>query len=175
MKKILIWEITGFFFIAVSGNLLHFIYEWSGHHLLAGIMGAVNESVWEHFKLGVWPAVLFAVTEFIFIKDLSKNFFGAKAVGIISIPLSISLIFYTYTSALGTHILIIDIATFFLAVFIAQYLSYKIMVGRELHRRINLIGAVVLALIATAFIVFTFYPPHLPVFQDPLTGQYGKF
>jgi len=24
-----------------------------------------------------------------------------------------------------------------------------------------------------AFVVFTFYPPHLPVFQDPITEGYG--
>ncbi len=167
------WEIAGFFFIAILGNLLHFVYEWSGHSLAVGIIGAVNESVWEHFKLGVWPAIFFAIIEFVFIKDLARNFFAAKAVSIISIPVSISIIFYTYTLVLGTHLLIVDIATFFISVFIAQYLSYKIMIGRELPKSINLIGAVVITLIAAAFIIFTFYPPHLPVFRDPLTGQYG--
>jgi hypothetical protein len=123
--------------------------------------------------LGVWPAIFFAIIELIFIKDLAKNIFAAKAVNIISIPLSISIIFYTYTLVLGTHLLIIDIATFFISVFIAQYLSYKIMIGREIPKNINLIGVVVMGLIAAAFIFFTFYPPHLPIFRDPLTGQYG--
>jgi hypothetical protein len=173
MKKILIWEIAGFFLIAVLGYLLHFVYEWSGHSLAGAIIGTVNESVWEHFKLGVWPAIFFAIIEFIFIKDLTKNFFAAKAVSIISIPLSISIIFYTYTFVLGTHLLIIDIATFFISIFIAQYLGYRIMIGRELPKNMNLIGAVGLALIAAAFIFFSFHPPHLPIFRDPLTGQYG--
>jgi hypothetical protein len=29
--------------------------------------------------------------------------------------------------------------------------------------------------LALAFIVFTFYPPHLPIFRDPITGKYGIF
>jgi len=30
-----------------------------------------------------------------------------------------------------------------------------------------------LAVLGIAFIVFTFYPPHLPVFQNPFANGYG--
>lgn len=33
----------------------------------------------------------------------------------------------------------------------------------------------VLALIATAYTVLTFYPPHIPLFQDPISDTYGYF
>ena len=31
----------------------------------------------------------------------------------------------------------------------------------------------VIVLIAVAFTVLTFVPPHIPLFQDPITGTYG--
>jgi hypothetical protein len=34
--------------IVVAGTLLHFVYGWSGHNALAGLVSPVNESVWEH-------------------------------------------------------------------------------------------------------------------------------
>ncbi|MDH5624342.1 MAG: DUF6512 family protein [Candidatus Bathyarchaeota archaeon] len=32
---------------------------------------------------------------------------------------------------------------------------------------------VALVLLGVAFVLFTFYPPHLPLFRDPVTGEYG--
>lgn len=44
-----------FFFISVLGTLLHFAYDWSKHCFLFSIIGAVNESTWEHLKMGMFP------------------------------------------------------------------------------------------------------------------------
>ena len=41
--------------ISGLGSLFHFIYEWSNCLSVVGIIGAVNESVWEHLKILLWP------------------------------------------------------------------------------------------------------------------------
>jgi len=50
-RKILIWEISGFFFILLTGTFLHFIFELSSFWRPAALFGAVNESTWEHLKM----------------------------------------------------------------------------------------------------------------------------
>ena len=40
------------------GNLLHFVYDWTGQASWAAYISAVNESTWEHMKLLAVPWIL---------------------------------------------------------------------------------------------------------------------
>ena len=42
----------------LAGTLLHFLYGLSGEFFLVGLLAPVNESVWEHLKLALWPTTL---------------------------------------------------------------------------------------------------------------------
>ena len=33
---------------------------------------------------------------------------------------------------------------------------------------------IVLIAIAIVFVLFTFFPPHIPLFRDPVAGLYGR-
>ena len=46
------------------GSVLHFVYDWSGHHRVAAVFGAVNESYWEHTKIAIWPVAALQVALF---------------------------------------------------------------------------------------------------------------
>jgi len=70
-------------------------------------------------------------------------------------------------------LLLIDILSFIVAVIIGQYLSYRLLIHKQLSPRLEKIALAALLLLAIAFIVFTFIPPHLPPFQDPISGEYG--
>ena len=56
-KKIKKWEIIGIFWVIMVGSLLHFTYDWSNKSLIVALFSSVNESVWEHLKLGYWALV----------------------------------------------------------------------------------------------------------------------
>jgi hypothetical protein len=140
---------------------------------MVGAFSAVNESVWEHLKLGFWPALLYAVIEYRYVRKSTNNFLFAKAVGIYAIPIAIAVLFYSYTAILGEDLFILDILTFILAVIIGQLTSYKLLVYRKLQDNLNQISPVALALLGLAFVLFTFYPPQLPIFRDPISGEYG--
>jgi hypothetical protein len=172
-RLVLKWELSGILIISIVGSLLHFVFQWSGKWPAVGAVAAVNESVWEHFKIAFWPALLYAIVEFFFIRRSTKNFAIAKAIGIYSIPIIIALIFYSYTTVVGHSILAIDISSFIIAIAIGQIISYKILTLHQLPVWTNNLGIILLLLLAIAFIVFTYYPPHLPVFQDEPTGNYG--
>ena len=102
----------------------------------------------------------------------TNNFFFAKTIGVYSIMLIIPTIFYSYTIFTEEN-LIIDIASFILAIVIGQFLSYKILTCKKLSDRLKLISLVAIVILAVAFVVFTFYPPQIPLFQDANTGEYG--
>ena len=67
----------------------------------------------------------------------------------------------------------IDILTFVVAVIVGQLVSYKLLTYGKLPDMLNKISLVALILLGVAFMLFTFYPPHLPLFRDPVTGEYG--
>ena len=52
------WETVGLLVVLAAGNLLHFIYDWTGQSPIAAPLAAVNESTWEHMKLFITPWVL---------------------------------------------------------------------------------------------------------------------
>jgi hypothetical protein len=172
-KRILRWELVGILIISIFGSLLHFVFDWAGRLPPVGAIAAVNESVWEHFKIAFWPALLYAILEYAFIRKFMKNFAIAKAIGIYAIPIIIAIIFYSYTTIVGHSILVIDISSFIIAIAIGQLLSYKILTARQFPLWTNNLGIILLILLAIAFIVFTYLPPHMPVFRDEPTGMYG--
>ncbi len=172
-KSVLFYELFGMLFISLLGGLLHFTFEWSGYQPIVGVFSAVNESVWEHLKLGFWPALLYAIIEYRQIKKETNNFFLAKAVVAYAIIVIIPVIFYSYTSITGESIFVIDISSFFVAVVIAQLLSYRLLIHKQLSDKLEKLALVALLILGVAFIVFTFYPPHLPIFQDSISGDYG--
>ena len=126
-RTILNYELAGMAFIIVFGSLFHFTFELSGFNPVVATFSAVNESVWEHLKLGFWPLILFTLIEYWKIKDKTNNFFLAKTVAACIIILIIPIIFYTYTSITGEAIFTIDISSFIVAVVIGQFLSYKLL------------------------------------------------
>jgi len=172
-RSVFLYELVGMVFIIILGSMLHFTFEWSGNQPIVGVFSAVNESVWEHLKLGFWPALLLTIFEYHYLNKKTNNFFLAKAIGIYMIIIAIPIIFYSYTIFTGESIFIIDILSFIFAVIIGQLVSYKLLTSKRLSKNLNLISLGALVILGLAFVVFTFYPPQIQIFQDPITGEYG--
>ncbi|ACL69039.1 DUF6512 family protein [Halothermothrix orenii] len=169
------WEVAGIFWIIVVGSLLHFVYDWTDHSILAGLFAPVNESVWEHLKMGYWSLFFFGVIEYIYFKkkNFSLNgFFLGKALGVAALEGTILVVFYTYTAILKSEILWLDIASYIIGAIICQIVSYKI-INREVSKKADVIGFSAFILFGIILMIFTFYPPRLPIFRDGLTGRYG--
>jgi succinate dehydrogenase hydrophobic anchor subunit len=172
-RYVLKWEISGIIFVFLLGALLHFVFEWSGESAFVGAIASVNESVWEHFKQGFWPMCLFAAIEYRFIRAEVNNFLFAKGTAVLLIPTITGLIFYSYTAIIGEEILIVDILIFALAVTIGQLVSYKIMMLRKLPGYSRNFGLALIVLVGLSLVLFTYFPPHWPIFLDKNTGTYG--
>ena len=171
-RKILALEIAGTLFIIFLGTALHFTFDFSGKNPIVGSFSAVNESVWEHLKLPFWPALLWMLIEIYPLRKEVSNFFAAKAIGLIVMIVIIPAVFYAYT-VFTEEILVVDIATFMIAVVVGQVISYKLYKKDTPSKRTEIVALIVITLLAIIFVTFTYYPPHLSIFQDSNTGQYG--
>lgn len=165
-KKILYGEIGGFTFIFFIGALWHFLYDWSSGNTLLGLIAPVNDSVWEHFKIGVYPALLFALLDYPIIgKDL-RQYWPVRALGLYLIPLFIALLFYGYTAFLGYNLLALDILIFALAVAVTQFISYKLLVKPQNTVRWQLVSILAIMALLIAFALLTLHPLPLPMFVE---------
>jgi hypothetical protein len=172
-KSVLSWELSGIVFLIVVGSLLHFTFDWSNQLPLVGVFSAVNESVWEHLKLGFWSVILFSLLEYWFIRNKTNNFLFAKGLGAVVLQGTILLVFYTYTMFSGEPILAIDISSYILGCILCQVVSYFILTKVNEKKIFNNVGMVLILIHAILLITFTFVPPKLPIFQDSHTLSYG--
>lgn len=149
-------------FILFSG--LHFLYDSTGIAFFSAF-SAVNESVWEHLKIGFFSGLFYAIFEYFHAFKGNKNFFTAKALGLMALVLFIIVVFYTYTAFTGHSILWVDILTAFLSCALCQYTSYRIITSQKSFERCEPFFAVVLLAMTFCFIIFTYFPPKLGIFM----------
>lgn len=167
-----IWETAGALAVIIAGTLLHSLYHYTDYWLFA-LISPVNESVWEHLKIGIMPVFLFALIEYAFVKGSVRNFLTAKVAQAYVTSILIIAIFYLYTAVIGHHLLAVDILTFIIAVIAGQYLGYKIMSRDELDDLIGQAAMFGLYLMIGSVLYATYFPPHYPMFLDPVSGKYG--
>ncbi len=168
MKRTLnFWQIAGFIFTAIAGTLLHFVYDWSKESFLLAPFCATNESTWEHMKLLFFPAVIFALVENYFTGKSYQNFLQIKCIGILSGLSFIPIFFYTYTGVLGVIADWFNITIFFLSVFLMFFLETQLLKKNSSLNFSEKTASVILMILTFAFIIFTFLPPKIPLFQDP--------
>jgi len=174
-RTILTWEILGIVFVVIIGALFHFMFALLNSWEPFGAIFPVNESVWEHLKLPYWPLIIFSLIEYNFVKDKANNFVIAKTISFIISISTIMIVFYSYTAILGTELLIVDILSFVLGVIIGQLVSYKILMKEQLSTLYIKASWIIFIAFGILFAVFTYFPPHLPLFQDSESGLYGIF
>ena len=84
----------------------------------------------------------------------------------------IVIFFYTYTGIIGKNFAFLDIGSFFVAVFIGEYIAFKNMLSfdDECNKSISVITLIILLL---CFLLFTYFPPKINLFKDPVYNEYG--
>ena len=174
IKRNVILAIPSLFILSIP---IHLVYNLTGKIQIVGAFAPVNESVAEHFKLAILPLVLWWVISYYILRkkvdiDFKKWIFSAS-IATLMIPIVIATFYYTYTGALGISLLIIDIFSLFLALLVAQCLGIHIYKHIRITNEKFYIGLLIIIILISCTIIFTFYPPHIPIFKDTKTLLYG--
>ena len=164
-KSISVWQMIGFVFTGVLGTLLHFLYDWTGQNPVVGAFSAVNESIGEHMKLLYFPMVVFAVWEYFVLGKDHTGFWWVKLLGTTLGLILIPGIYYTYTGALGVKADWFNIAIFFIVAAVVFWAETKFLQRGLLRWGYSLFPFGVLVAMGIAFVMLTFSPPKLPLFQ----------
>ncbi|MCI8272900.1 MAG: hypothetical protein HFJ55_02320 [Clostridia bacterium] len=170
-NTIMKYQIISTIFVFIVGTLLHFTYELLGESQFVASFSAVNESVWEHLKLLFFPMLLTTIIGYFYIGKNISNFLCSNTIGILISITFIIVFFYTYTGIIGKSIVFIDIASFYVAVMLGEYVTYRLLTSNFSCN--NTIAIIVLSIVLISFIVFTYFTPRLGIFKDPISGQYG--
>ena len=170
-NTILTFQILSAIFTIVLGTILHFTFKWSNKNPLVGSFSAVNESTWEHLKLLFFPILISIIVGYFYIGKNIPNFICAKTLGIIIAMFFTVSFFYTYTGILGTNYAILNILSFIVAAILGEYTAYKLMFS--IFECDNANSIIILSILFISFIIFTFSPPKIGLFKDPVNNTYG--
>ncbi|MBR6676755.1 MAG: hypothetical protein IKL24_05435 [Clostridia bacterium] len=172
-KSYALWSFCGFAFTGLIGTLLHFLYDWTGGSIFSAPFSGVNESTWEHMKLLYFPLLIFALLQSIFFRDV-RSFPCIKLWGIFWGLLAIPILFYTINGAFGKTPDWMNITIFFVSAAIAFLLETYLFKKDSVRCAYRKKAWVVIIFIGLLFVIFTFYPPKIPLFKDPVDGFYGR-
>lgn len=169
------WIVIGIPILFIIGSITHFLYNILGESPIAGLFAPVNESIWEHSKMVLWPVILWWSLYYCFRGKqygIDKNkWFGSALLALLTSLVAMPLLYYFYTGAFGVELLWVDILILLLALLFGQLL------GLHTYRHSKGINAnlviIIFVMLVLLFMLFTFFPPHIPWFQDSVTGGYG--
>jgi len=164
--------VSGFLFITIAGVLLHFVYEWSGQSKWVALIGAVNESTWEHMKIALIPACLWSILEWLLFR-YQPNFIAARFVAAATILFFIPLVYYGYRLFVRRSILALDIGLFVASIGLGQWLSALVLKSAPVPVTITYICFGLLVALFAACLLLTVMPIRMFLFRDPINGKYG--
>lgn len=172
-KKLFKYSIIGFIIVSIAGSISHFVFEWSNYNTITGAFFPVNESVWEHLKLIFFPYLIWSIVQYFLLKK-ENGVLISKSIGVLSGMLAIVIFYYTYTGITGKSIDILNILSFFIGVSTAFIVDYYLIKSNKLNKDIyNTIAIAVFIIIGALFFIFTYEPPLIPLFKDPINSTYG--
>lgn len=171
------WILLGIPCIYLLGTVFHFIYELTGNLAIVGSIAPVNESIWEHTKLALIPMLCWWVIWY-WVKGKKlginrNNWIVGSITATISVSILILMFYYTYASGLNIHSLAVDISSFFICIVLGQFIGLHVYTYGNFSNRAFIVFIVIIILFILMYILFTFYTPHLPMFIDGNSGQYG--
>ena len=172
-QRSIFWQTAGFALVTFGGTILHFLYDWTGGNTLISPFSGVNETTWEHMKLLFWPLFLFALVQRLFFRD-QENYWCVKLAEILLGLVLIPVLFYTYNGVFGKSPDWVNIAIFYITALLVFLFERWAFQKDRLPCKYPVLAFAAICLIGAAFVVFTFAPPQIPLFQDPITGTYGQ-
>ena len=183
--------VWGWLFVSFVGAACHFLYALSHCSWVVGLLVAVNESVFEHLKLLIFPILIWwliiipAIWAWEMERPVWMRFYAgggvwnsfelvialshasAACAGVLSGTVFIALVFLFVNRVCGYEALWLDILIFVAAAFVAQWAAWSALSsflkgGRLLNGCDALLIVVILGALLGMYLSFTDRPPQGP-------------
>lgn len=148
---------------ALGGTVLHFLYQWLPNPLTA-LLAPVNESVWEHLKLLIYPTLIAAFVLSHRMREKNR-YWGGFFAAVLLMPLFLLGAYYLLRM-FGISGLAVDIALYYVTMFLGFALAY-LLIRRGTAERFAGFLLMLVILYGASLILFTFAAPALPMFTPP--------
>ena len=174
-RSLTLWQTAGFIFTGIMGVVLHFLFDWTGGNIAVSFFSAVNESIWEHTKLLFFPMLIFAFVQKRYIGNNYTDFCCIKLSGMLKAIVSTIVLYYTINGVFGNTPDWINIAMFFVVDFAVYYTETVNLRKEKICSLSTKEVTLILVFVVLIYVWFTFYPPQIPLFRDPVSGTYGYY
>lgn len=162
------WSLLlSFFFCAVLGTLSHFMYSWSGNSPYLAPLVPIDESIFEHLKMLMYPVVFITLIEALMKKKNPLFMLGARSFGIAVGCIGLTCFFFLYTGFSPERSIVwIDIVSYYVFlgfIYLISELSERKWRG---NRNFEILGFVLFLGLIVLFSFYTYYKPDCPIFID---------
>ena len=171
------FAITAIPIIIIFTILFHFAFEFLGSPKILIPFFPINESIFEHLKLCVYPTIItWIIGAFSLAKkneiDMSK-WIISMTFSIITNLINVLSLYYIGTGAFNIHSMIFDISTIVIGTILGQILSVHIY--NNISDKNKNVAYTYMILIILFFIMtyFSYNPKEIPLFLDSRTNSYG--
>ncbi len=160
-------------FLFAIGTVFHFIYKWSNNSRIVGLIAPVNESIFEHSKLLLFPLILvYTIYYFYNSNNLYENsYFLAMLVSVVVSIVTMFSFYYTYKGIIGNSYLWIDILDLLISIIVGQLVANHVYVYSDGINKYISISLIVF--ISLLYFYLTCKPIKIPLFFDNITKSYG--
>ena len=115
--------LLSYIIFTIMGSLLHFTYKKSGNNFFVGLFTPINESVFEHLKLVIFPIIIFSIFFYFFTEKRFNNIFF---ISFISICIAcFSVIFINYLGNIKLQFALLGVICLFLPMCAISYLKLR--------------------------------------------------
>jgi hypothetical protein len=153
------------------GTPLHYLFDAAGGAALLAPFAPVNESAWEHYKLAFWPLLVLALALRPLAGARAPSYWFAEALGLVAAIAGMTLFYYVPRALFGSS-LAISIGSFVAAVAVSR-LVWAALASRPAAARREGWSLAIIAVLAAAFILFSFLPPRAWLWLDVKAGAFG--
>lgn len=158
--------------VILVGSMLHFVYDFGHRNKYLGVIGAVNESTWEHMKIALFPMVAAMMVDGLFWSGESNYFIG-KLLSFLTVIVLIPTLFYGYKALIKHDVLALDIGIFAVAILVGQAVFYLMTQVVDFGAVLNFLALDGILVVLAALMVMTLLPVRNFIFKDPITKRYG--
>lgn len=172
LKNNIAWIVWSSIIIFVLAFIWHYMYGWLDNSKLVAWLFPVNESVWEHLKLTLWPTILVWLIVGPFFNDKSSVGLNKSIVCIfISMVLANLIILgthYTFKGGFGIENMAVDIIALILGIFIAQLFTSIFIMPFNVPLWSVIVCWILLGLSVLCYGYLSYMPCNAPIFAVPV-------